>query len=71
MRVPAINKVTLSRPEFDRAVSEKFPLAAVQNFPYSSYVKDLDGGVLGGLVWTQSSVRSRHYQNIFVGYLHT
>jgi hypothetical protein len=71
MNVPAINKATLSRPEFDRAVSEKFPLAAVQNFPYSSYVKDLDGGVLGGLAWGRKRVHSRLYQNTFVGYLHT
>ena len=71
MRVPAINKVTLTRPEFDRAVAEKFPLAVVSNFPYSSYVKDLDGGVLGGLAWSQKRLYSRTHQTVFVGYLHT
>lgn len=70
MRVPAINKDTLTRPEFEIRLVALFPLAVVKQFPISTWVYDLEGGVLGGLVWREKRVRRGLSMSFPVGYLH-
>lgn len=70
MNVKPINKNTLTRGEFEREVVAKFPLAAVKQFPISTWVYDLEGAVLGGLIFREKRVGGGFAMGYPVGYLH-
>lgn len=70
MNVPAINKDTLTRSEFETRLIALFPLAVVKQFPISTWVYGLEGDVLGGLVCAEKRVGRGLAMLRPVGYLH-
>jgi len=70
MTVKPINKNTLTREEFEAALMARLPLAAVKQFPSSTWVYDLEGAVVGGLIFREKRVGGGFAMGYPVGYLH-